>query len=437
MTFKKNLFWIVFLLNTVNYNYIVRNFGYYFKLKLPPAEMKHKSNLDIGLVRLSLSKSICLFAVFLMTVSFSETFSQSKGTIQGNVSDQFGNLPGAKIYIEGIDDVITTDINGNYSIEIAPGDYVLTTEFIMYITVTKTVLVKAAETSEVNFLLKTGFSIDQPISLGSRSEPNSSLKNASAVNIIAPDAIANASQKELGQVLHYLIPSFHSTNQTISDGTDHIDPATLRGLGPDQVLVLVNGKRRHNSSLINVNGTIGRGSVGTDFNAIPISSIERIEILRDGATSQYGSDAIAGVINIILKKQTEIIQVDSQAGITTEGDGFQVFSAANFGLNIGKSGYINVTAEYRNRESINRAGDYTGTVYSDDPVEDQQLISANNFFEQTGYQGRRVMEIGNAKTQNLGLSFNGEFKLSSDANFYLHGGRNYREGSPMDFLLKF
>jgi iron complex outermembrane receptor protein len=107
-------------------------------------------------------------------------------------------------------------------------------------------------------------------------------------------------QVEVNQVLQYIAPSFNSNKQSGADGADHIDPATLRGLGPDQTLVLINGKRRHQSSLINIFGSRGRGNTGTDLNAIPVSAIERIEILRDGASAQYGSDAIAGVINVVL-----------------------------------------------------------------------------------------------------------------------------------------
>ncbi len=303
----------------------------------------------------------------------------------------------------------------------------------MYTSISKTVTIKVGDTLKVDFLLETGFSMDQPVSLGSRAKPKSLLKNTAAVDIISPQQLTNASQVELSHILHYLIPSFHSTNQTIADGTDHIDPATLRGLGPDQVLVLVNGKRRHSSSLLNVNGTVGRGSVGTDFNAIPIAAIDRVEVLRDGATSQYGSDAIAGVINIILKKQIEIIQVDNRVGVNTEGDGLNVYSSANFGLKIGKTGYVNVTAEYREREAVNRAGDYTGTVYSNDEAEDQVVIEQNNFFAQTGYSNKQVMEIGSAETQNLTLSINGEIPMSESAIFYMHGGRNYREGKSKGF----
>ena len=116
-------------------------------------------------------------------------------------------------------------------------------------------------------------------------------------------------------------PSFNASHQTIADGTDHINPASLRGLGPDQVLVLINGKRRHSSALVHVNGTFGRGTVGVDLNSIPKAAVERIEILRDGAAAQYGSDAIAGVINIVLKDNTEGIQLNNLVGTTGEGDG--------------------------------------------------------------------------------------------------------------------
>jgi len=378
------------------------------------------------------------YRLYLTVVFFlcavSSISSQSRAVIAGHVSDQFGDLPGARVAIEGTNKSTSTDINGNYSFDVDEGEYVVTSSFVMYTSVSQTVYVKVGDTTKVNFVLATGFSIDQPISLGSRAKPKSLLKNTAAVDIISPQQLTNSSQIELSHILHYLIPSYHSTNQTIADGTDHIDPATLRGLGPDQVLVLVNGKRRHSSALLNVNGTVGRGSVGTDFNAIPVASVERIEILRDGATSQYGSDAIAGVINIILKKQIEIIQVDNRVGVTTEGDGFSVYSAANFGLKVGNEGFVNVTAEYRERESVNRAGDYTGAVYTNDQAADQVLIQQNNFFSQTGYSDKRVMEIGSAETQNLALSFNSEIPMSTtNATFYLHGGRNYREGISKGF----
>ncbi|WP_452226171.1 TonB-dependent receptor [Lacinutrix cladophorae] len=360
-------------------------------------------------------------------------FAQNKAKLTGTISDQFGSLPGAKISIEGTNISTTSDVNGDYILLIDEGDFIINVAFIMYKTATKSVSIKANEETLLDFKLETGFSIEQPVSLGSRAKPSSLLKNTAPVDIISPQDITNSPQIELSHILHYLVPSFHSTNQTISDGTDHIDPATLRGLGPDQILVLVNGKRRHNSSLLNVNGTVGKGTVGTDFNAIPVASIERIEILRDGATSQYGSDAIAGVINIILKKQTQSIEVQGRAEQTTEGDAFTTYFSANFGFEIGKKGFVNITGEYRNRESYNRAGDYNGLIYSNDPEEDAILVAENNFYDHNDYANKRVMEIGNAATQNLALSFNGELPISNNSLFYFHGGRNYREGKSKGF----
>ena len=380
----------------------------------------------------SISLKILFFLLLTGGTSFT-MFSQSRAIISGNVSDQFGNLPGARVSVEGSVYETTTDVKGNFTLDIEEGDYVVTAEFVMYNSAVKSITVKAGETAMVDFVLETGFSIDQPVSLGSRASPKSSLKTSSPVDVISPQDISNSSRMELGGILHYLSSSFHSTQQTISDGTDHIDPATLRGLGPDQVLVLINGKRRHNSALLNVNGTVGKGTVGTDLNAIPLATIERIEILREGATSQYGSDAIAGVINIILKKQTEVIDIDNRLRINSEGDGFESHSSGNFGLKIGNNGFLNVTAEYRKRKATNRAGNYTGAVYSNDPAEDEQLIMSNDFFGNTGYDDKQVMEIGNAETQNLALYFNGEFQLSPTAFIYLHGGRNYREGKSKGF----
>jgi iron complex outermembrane receptor protein len=107
---------------------------------------------------------------------------------------------------------------------------------------------------------------------------------------------------DITDILNYSAPSFNYNKQSGSDGADHVELGTLRGLGPDQTLVLVNGKRRHSTAFVSVFGTRGRGNSGVDLSSIPTASIDRIEILRDGASAQYGSDAIAGVINLVLKE---------------------------------------------------------------------------------------------------------------------------------------
>jgi len=175
-----------------------------------------------------------------------------------------------------------------------------------------------------------------------------------------------APQTSVTQILNYVAPSFTSNATSTADATDHVDPAQLRGLGPDQVLILVNGKRRHTSALVNINGSPGRGSVGTDLNAIPSFAIERIEVLRDGAAAQYGSDAIAGVINIVLKKNADFLTGGIQYGTNLssgsnnfEGgaDGQTVQVDLNYGTSLGKPGsFLNITGTAVTRQATSRAG---------------------------------------------------------------------------------
>jgi iron complex outermembrane recepter protein len=174
--------------------------------------------------------------------------------------------------------------------------------------------------------------------VGSRTTARSALDTMVPVGLIGAKDLQAAGTMELGKALQALDPSFNFSTTFISDGTDIIRPATLRGLGPDQLLVLVNGKRRHQQALVNVQQTIGRGSAGTDINAIPIGAIQRIEVLRDGAAAQYGSDAIAGVINIVLKPGADVDSVQAQAGGTSKGDGRYWSVSTTEGLKLGESG---------------------------------------------------------------------------------------------------
>ena len=214
------------------------------------------------------------------------------------------------------------------------------------------------------------------------------------VDVIGAEAIQNSGQTETNKILNNLVPSFNFPQPSIADGTDALRPATLRGLSPDQTLVLVNGKRRHVSALLNINGTVGRGSAAVDLNMIPGMAISRVEVLRDGASSQYGSDAIAGVINIQLRGanhggrvtatygryHSTLNDVANITGLQTSGgqpvldptdnrvfaatadgerharDGQTYTLGANIGVPLGPNGFVNLTAEYRDRNPTNRAG---------------------------------------------------------------------------------
>jgi len=176
------------------------------------------------------------------------------------------------------------------------------------------------------------------------------------VTVLSNEMLTNTGATELGRAIQAAAPSFNFSSSSISDGSDALRPATLRGLGPDQTLVLINGKRRHTSALIHVNTSVGRGTAGTDMNAIPISAVKRVEVLRDGAAAQYGSDAIAGVINIILKNSPTDGRASLEYGETFEGDGETFVGNINKGFAIGDGGFLNLTYEYRNRGATNRAG---------------------------------------------------------------------------------
>lgn len=223
---------------------------------------------------------------------------------------------------------------------------------------------------------ETDTGMSQVVVLGSRTQAKTALDTAVPVGLINSRDLQSAGTLELGKVLQDLDPSFNFTTTFVSDGTDIIRPATLRGLGPDQLLVLINGKRRHQQALVNVQQTIGRGSAGTDINAIPLSAIQSIEVLRDGAAAQYGSDAIAGVINIILKKGAGNGSISASAGTTDEGDGDTYSASANRGFALGADGgYLNLSVEARKRDETNRAG--LDTLRVDPPRVTQRLGDSN------------------------------------------------------------
>ena len=190
--------------------------------------------------------------------------------------------------------------------------------------------------------------------IGSRVSGRTDTESAAPVDIISQETIANSGAGNTMDLLRKVAPSFNMNNTTTSDGQDLMRPATLRSLGADQVLVLINGKRRHQQALVAVQQNVGRGNAGTDLSAIPLSAIGRIEILRDGAAAQYGSDAIAGVINIVLKS-SEGGSIASGYRVTSEGDGETVDFAANYGFEIGDGGNLNLTLEIKDADEMNRA----------------------------------------------------------------------------------
>jgi iron complex outermembrane receptor protein len=247
--------------------------------------------------------------------------------------------------------------------------------------------------------------------LGSRAKGHTEADTPAPVDVIRADVIQSVGSFEIGRILQMLEPSANFSTTFLSDGQDAIRPATLRGLGPDQVLVLINGKRQHQQALVNTDVAVGLGSAGTDLNVIPVSAIERIEVLRDGAAAQYGSDAIAGVINIVLKKQTKETQVFFEGGKTSKGDGGVLGAGLNTGFAFGDGGYTNVTLEWHDREATNRAGpDYADT----NPP-------------------RKTLFLGDPAVKEAYLWLNGGLPIGP-GELYWFGGASQREGEGHGFF---
>ena len=383
-----------------------------------------------------------LTLLLFLAVSF--TLSAQR-LLTGSVSDEEGApLPGAYITVKGSTLGTSTDAEGGYSITVPEAATTLVFSFLGFATVE----VPIGESDRIDAILSAGTILDEVVLIGSRSAGRTKLTTPVPVDVVDVTEVASASaQTNVNQLLNYVAPSFSSNTQTISDGTDHIDPASLRGLGPDQVLVLINGKRRHNTSLVNVNGTFGRGNVGTDLNSIPVAAIERIEILRDGASAQYGSDAIAGVINIILK-ETDGLRLNAETGAyfsseipdyqgSTDGEFNQV--SANYGIRLNdEGGILNFTGVFDDRAFTNRMQEFTGEIFSgyNNPASgaapDEDITEAE--LDRRGLERSDFnMRVGQSALRNGGLMYNFKLPVAAATQVYSFGGLNYRRGNATGF----
>ncbi len=204
--------------------------------------------------------------------------------------------------------------------------------------------------------------------IGSRGKPRTDVNRPVPVDVLSSKDLKTTGQTDLSQQVQFTSPSFNSTKYGINGATNFADPASLRGLAPDQVLLLINGKRRHQFSALNLNVAPGLGTVVSDMNSIPTAAVGRIEVLRDGAAAQYGSDAIAGIVNLSLNRGSNGGSVSVTSGIHKEGDGFTIKTSLNHGVEIGDGGFLNYTLEYFSADGTNRSDPFTGTIYPNAPV---------------------------------------------------------------------
>jgi iron complex outermembrane receptor protein len=382
-------------------------------------------------------------ALFVVTTAAAQNV-----TIRGSVRDASGQgLQGASVSIQGRQGGALADATGNYTLSVTPGNYTLVVSYVGF--ATQNIDLTVGQGGAVQDVIMTGArDLGAVTVVGSRSAARTRVETPVPVDVIPLAQVINdIGQVDLNQIMTFIAPSFQSARQTIADGTDHLDPAQLRGLGTDQVLVLINGKRRHQSALVNVNGTVNRGQVNTDLSAIPATAIERIEILRDGASAQYGSDAIAGVINIVLKRRTGLLEGGASYGFhnsrfpknyainrlagkdptdktqVTDGQTFQ--GSLGYGFSLGK-GYLTLNGEYISREPTNRSGTYTGVVYPNvnGVNRDDSILSARNLT-------RNDFDIraGNSRMRGGAIFYNFAYPLGTNGELYTFGGWSKKSGN--------
>ncbi len=357
---------------------------------------------------------------------------REKVWLSGYCKDRYGRpLEGANIAILGKKCGVISDAEGFFKIEVEQGTQEIFASYVGYKSLQQDLEIDGYQDIQLSLHFQHFLQLEEILVVGHRFAPLSVQDLSSPVDIVEEKRIDQSLESDLSQLLQYEAASFHSTHQTVSDGTDHVDPISLKGLGPDQVLVLVNGKRRHASALVNVNGTVGRGSVGIDLNAIPLDAVRKVEILKDGAAAMYGSDAIAGVINLQLKKAVNQGFVKVQQGITERGDGQVLGLGAHYGFKVADAGHVNLTFYAKNRGAVNRSGAYQGPIFGDERDRDQ--ATRGDFFTHVGLGGNRVMQAGNSAIFNSGLMVNTSLPIHDQLEFYTHGNFNIRDGRATGF----
>lgn len=257
--------------------------------------------------------------------------------------------------------------------------------------------------------------LQQVVVTGTRRVDRTLAQSESPVDVISASDLQRAGTTELAAALAQLLPSLNFPRPSLTDASDAVRPAQLRGLSPDQTLVLVDGKRRHTGAVVNINGTQGRGSAPVDLNAIPISAIERVEVLRDGAAAQYGSDAIAGVINIVLKKGAKGGSVGGEIGGTDRGDGQRGQLDASLGLDLGGGAWLRFAAETGHQQRSNRAG-----VDTRDAATEPRKGQVNN-------------RLGDPDSTKKSLLVNGQFELAGGVQLYGNASVNQRDTTSAAF----
>lgn len=349
----------------------------------------------------------CLVSVLHIIIALNHCTAQT-GVIKGIVKGNESSLPLATVSIAG--KTMLTNEKGEFHIALNPGNYTLIITHTGYERMEVILKVDSGKTYMHEFFLIPAFLLGEGVMISSRSMIHrSNLTIPVPVNIYSSRNLIGTGQPSLTQMLQFMAPSLNASRQLVNESI------TLRGLDPDQVLILINGKRYPNLAYVNhgsVRGMLGRGAVANDLNSIPFSAIEKIEILSDGAAAQYGSDAITGVINIILKETAGKTWAQILSGEFYKGDGQSFKMGLNHGITINKKGFLNFSADFLHRIPTYRGGEYTGTVYVLNPQLDEVIIQSRNF------DRKKVSNAGSSKYNSHGLLINGGYPFKKRTEIF-------------------
>jgi iron complex outermembrane receptor protein len=376
------------------------------------------------------------------------------GTIRGRVADTTGTpVADAVVWVEATALRAMTGATGEYVINSVPaGPAIVRVRRIGYVDIAPAARVVVVEggTVQQDFTLRNVANTLAPIVVGSRATHTAADELAVPVDVFTPEMIRSQGTTETAQILAQLAPSVNFPRQSVSDASEIVRPFTMRGLSPDHTLVLLNGKRRHHTALIHYYGAgQGAGSSGVDMNAFPASAIERLEVLRDGAAAQYGSDAIAGVVNVVLKEGAfapffsvdlgeYMTSEDNPAALPVDGDrpsfprdGRTIDINGGWGIPLG-NGSLSLFAEYRDRDPTNRAGPDASDMFGADADEviDGDLVSKNNPIPMPNHH----WGDGASKDLMTFATFRLPLGSAGAAGLYGFGGYSTREGTGFGYF---
>lgn len=364
-------------------------------------------------------------SLFLMSILCAIGAIAQTRDISGQITDQSdgSSIPGVNIVAKGSGSGTSTDGSGNYVLRMPTSTTTIVVSAIGYTTQE----IAVTESSQINIvMIPSSEQLNEVVVTVGRGAQRTIIDNPVPVDNFNVRDLNTTGQMTFDKALQYRVPSFNSINTPVNDATTLLDPYEIRNLGPSRTLILINGKRKNLSSLLYVQFSPGRGETGADLSAIPTAAIKRVEILRDGASAQYGSDAIAGVMNVILNDRYEYSTLNVTSGITGKGDGKAYGLSFNSGSNIGSRGFINYTLNVNKQNSAVRStkidplteiatfGDFSGP----DPINDPANANIVNYLAKYP-TGNNINGSGDITTQ--GLSYNLGLPIGEKGLFYSNG----------------